>query len=73
MGLVRTGNFSHDTAVAVSEGVRQAAIAPGATQATARAADIAHYRAALASAKANNGVNAYQFIIALQELGTGGV
>jgi hypothetical protein len=37
----------------------------------AAAADIAFYRACLASANAN-GVNSHQFIAALQELGTGG-
>jgi hypothetical protein len=36
-----------------------------------RAADVAFYRACLASANAN-GVNPHQFIVALQELGTGG-
>jgi hypothetical protein len=41
-------------------------------QQATRAADIAFYRACLASANANN-VNPHQFIAALQELGTGGV
>jgi hypothetical protein len=72
-GGANTGNKTHDDAVAASEGSRQSAVkAPGASQATVKAAEIAHYRACIASAKAN-GQPYQQFVEALMELGTGGV
>jgi hypothetical protein len=73
MSQQKTGNVTHDNAVSVAESTRQsAAKATGASQATAKAADIAHYRACLASAIAN-GIERGQFATALQQLGTGGV
>jgi hypothetical protein len=71
MSLVQTGNFTHDMTVRAAEGVRQAAVAGAAgNQATARAADIVHYRACLASAIANKCATDV-FVSALREL-TGG-
>lgn len=70
MSCSQSGNITHDKTVAVAESTRQAAVA-GATQAAARTADIAFYRAALASAKANT-IATSQFVTALTELGTGG-
>jgi ferritin-like metal-binding protein YciE len=68
-----SGNQTHDDAVAASEGSRQSAVkASGASQATVKAAEIAHYRTLIASAKAN-GQPYQQFVEALMELGTGGV
>jgi hypothetical protein len=67
-----TGNRTHDDAVTASEASRQsAAKAAGASQATVKAADIAHYRNVVASAKLN-GLPYEQATIALMELGTGG-
>jgi hypothetical protein len=54
MSTIASGKSAHDTAVAVAEGVRQAAVVPGATQATVRAAEIAFYKSVLTSALANN-------------------
>jgi hypothetical protein len=64
-------NSAHRAALLAAEQTRQAAITPGASQATVKAADIAYYRSALASAIAN-GVSPIQFTTALRELGTGG-
>lgn len=71
MSKVQNGNKTHDDAVTTAEGLRQTAAA-GATQAATKTADIAAYRAMLASALANN-CGATTFITALRELGTGGV
>jgi hypothetical protein len=70
MSIVRSGNGTHDTTVAVAEAARQGAVA-GASQSAVRAAEITFYRAAIVSAQAN-GVNDAQFRTALRELGTGG-
>jgi hypothetical protein len=68
-----SGNQAHDDTVAASESGRQSAVkASGASQATVKAAEISHYRACIASAKAN-GQPYQQFVEALMELGTGGV
>lgn len=48
-----TGNVTHDRVVKNNESVRQSAVrASGATQSAAVTADIAYYRAVLASARA---------------------
>jgi hypothetical protein len=69
----QTGNITHDQTVLRAEGIRQAAVAAAAiagSQANARAADIACYQTAVASAKANNcGITT--FLNALRELGVG--
>jgi hypothetical protein len=71
MSTIKTSNDTHNTTVNVAEGSRQAAVMAATTQAQAKAADIAFYRVARASALANNcGVSA--FIQALHSLGTGG-
>jgi hypothetical protein len=72
MSVTRTGLASHDSTCNVSEGTRQAAVVAGASQATVRTAEIAHYRACKASAVAN-GVNPSCFVDALYALGTGGL
>lgn len=71
MATHQTGNKNHDDAVAKAESIRQAATVPGTSQATVKAADIAHYRTCLASAIAN-GLNPGAFMLALRDLGTGG-
>jgi hypothetical protein len=71
MSVHRSGNKNFDDAVNFAEGVRQAACAPGMTQAACNTAEIAFYRAALASAKAN-GIGIEPFVSALRSLGTGG-
>jgi hypothetical protein len=71
MSFTKTGVVAHDTTMTVAEGVRQAAQSGTPTAATVKAADIAFHRAGLASAKMN-GIQPGQFIVALQELGTGG-
>jgi hypothetical protein len=77
-GLVRSGNYLHDQACAVAEGVRQATVA-GATmnaagQVTVNNAEIAWARAIIASCKANNsGAGAEAFQSLLRALGTGGI
>lgn len=72
MSSSKSGKKNHDDTVNHAESVRQSAVgAAGVSQATARTADIAFYRAAVASAVAQ-GVSPAQFITALRELGTGG-
>jgi len=71
MSLVKTYKPAHDDEVARSESVRQSAMVAGVSQATAKAADIAHYRACVASALLN-GTNPAVFRFALWELGTNG-
>jgi hypothetical protein len=69
---VQSNNKPHETAVTTSEGIRQnAASVSGTTAATAKTADIAHYRNCVASAIAN-GCSTNTFVNALRELGTGG-
>lgn len=68
-------NCGHQAAVLAAETLRQSAMtALGAAppQAAVSATEIAFYRAALASAIAN-GCSPEQYIMALRELGTGGV
>ena len=71
MSISKSGNKSHDDAVNAAEGARQVATAPGATQAACITAEIAFYRTALASAKAN-GIGIEPIVAALKQLGTGG-
>jgi hypothetical protein len=59
---------AHAATCAASEAVRQVVVAAATTQAAARAADIAHYRACFASAKANS-CGTDVFVNALRELG----
>jgi len=68
---ISSGNATVQAAVDAAEAVRQSAMTGTPTQLTAKAADIAFYRAAYAAAIANN-CGAGQFVRALQELGTGG-
>jgi hypothetical protein len=82
-----TGNPAHDANILAAEAQRQIAISPPPPQnhdgrpvglfastpspAATRAANIAYWRACLASAIAN-GISPASCIMALQELGTGG-
>lgn len=70
MSVSKSGNKNHDDTVNAAESVRQVACA-GATQAACITAEIAFYRTALASAKAN-GIGIEPFVTALRALGTGG-
>ena len=72
MSITKSGNRVHDDACNLSEMTRQGAVATAAgNQATIRTLEIAHYRACLASAIANN-CQPGAFVRALQDLGTGG-
>lgn len=69
MSKSKTSKFTHDEEESRIEGVRQsAARSGGASQATVKTAEIAYYRACLASA-ITNGVERGVFIGALWELG----
>ena len=68
MSASKTGNNTHDTAIAVAEGARQEAYRTG-TAAAVKTADIAYFRLAIVSALAN-GISPNQFETALIELGT---
>jgi hypothetical protein len=73
MSIVKSGNFSHDSACAVAEGSRQVSVAAaGSSQSAVRTAEIAFHRAVIASAKANGMPIPTTSIFALRELGTGG-
>jgi hypothetical protein len=55
VSTINSGKKAHDDIANASEGVRQSACrAAGATQAQVVTAEIAHYRAVVASSKANN-------------------
>jgi hypothetical protein len=77
MSIIQTqgdtaANRAHAAACAASEATRQVSVsAAGNNQASVRAADIAYYRACLASAITNK-CSTDAFITALKELGTGG-
>jgi hypothetical protein len=72
-GTVKSGNYLHDVACALAEGVRQSAVAGATSQATVNAAEITWARAIVASCKANNGgAGAEAFTSLLRALGTGG-
>jgi hypothetical protein len=62
---------THRSTVATAEMVRQVAIASASSSAT-KTAELAFFRTARASA-ISNGQSPHQFIMALQEMGTGGV
>jgi hypothetical protein len=63
-------NIPHDTEVKRVEGLRQSAVrAAGVTQAQVITAEIAYYRAVLASAITNTGRNQGSAIHALWQLG----
>ena len=68
----RTGNKAHDDACSLAEGARQSAMV-NATQDQVRTAEIAFYRACVASAKATGVPTSASAIQALRDLGTGGV
>ena len=70
MGVVKTGNVTHDAAVYKAETVRQAAAVPTATPATVKAADVTFFQTAAASGAANN-CSPSVFLFALQALGRG--
>jgi len=71
MSVTYSENATHRANLLAAEQVRQAAAVPGATMAQLKAADIAFFRTARASAIAN-GCGVAQFVAALYELGTGG-
>jgi hypothetical protein len=71
--IIKTGNKAHDDACLTAENTRQAAMVVGVSQATAKSADIAFYRAVIASAKVNGVPPNASVIQALMDLGTGGV
>jgi hypothetical protein len=50
----KTGNFAHDTAMAAAAVAWHAAVVPGASAATIKAADLAYARAAALSCQNNN-------------------
>jgi hypothetical protein len=52
--VIKTGVKAHDDALVQAERVRQSTITAGVSQATARSADIAFARSALASCLTNN-------------------
>lgn len=68
MATTPSGIKAHDDACIKAEAVRQAAVTPGASQATIRAAEISYFRTCLASAK-TNGLSTAVFATALRELG----
>jgi hypothetical protein len=72
-GKITTGNYLHDQACSVAEGVRQAAVAGATTQSVITSAEITWARAIIASCKANlGGSGAEAFQTLLRALGTGG-
>jgi hypothetical protein len=72
MSMIVTENRQHNSNLAAAELARQVASAPGATAAQIKAADIAYHRAALASAL-KNGCGVEPFLVALRDLGVGGL
>lgn len=74
-GKVQSGNFAHDQACAIAEGVRQvSAAAAGSNQVAINAAEIVFARAVIASCVANlGGAGAEAYRTLLRGLGTGGV
>ena len=72
MSVIYSENATHRANCLASEVTRQAALqAAGATTASIKAAEIAHYRTCLSSAR-TTGVSGHQFSQALYELGQGG-
>ena len=72
MSAANSNNGVHNNAQNQAEGARQAAVAPGATPATIRTAEIAFYRAVVTSALAN-GVGVSSAMSALKHLGVTGL
>jgi hypothetical protein len=77
-GKVTSGNYAHDLACSIAEGIRQSAVigvaSSPAGQAVMNAAEIQYNRSCIASCRTNNGGNgAEAFVSALRALGTGGV
>lgn len=72
MSKIASENRIHQANCDAAELTRQVAMNGTPTQATAKAADIAFMRTALASALANN-CSPSVFVQALRELGTGGI
>jgi len=69
VSVAQSANQAHNAAVAIAESARQAAVAAaGNNQAAVTAAEIAFYRACLASAKAN-GCGTEVFVTGLRSLG----
>jgi hypothetical protein len=72
MSLIASGISTHDSAIALAEGIRQVACAPGASAATIKSAEITFYRAVVASCRTNNsGSGIEQPLMALREMGVG--
>jgi hypothetical protein len=73
-GKITSGNYAHDQACSVAEGVRQASVAGATSQQTITNAEIVWARAIVASCKINNGGSgAEAFQTLLRALGTGGI
>jgi hypothetical protein len=70
MSSIRSDNKIHEAACINSEMLRQADMATATTAAQVKAADVAHYRRVIASAKLN-GLPFVEFTRALMDLGTG--
>jgi hypothetical protein len=72
MSAIRSDNKAHESACSIAESNRQAAMAAaGSSAAAVRAADVAFYRAVIASCKTNS-LPFSNFTYALIDLGTGG-
>ena len=72
MSAANSNNSAHNNTQNQAEGVRQAAIAPGATLATINAAEVAFYRSVVRSALAN-GIGVSSAMTALRGLGVTGL
>jgi hypothetical protein len=72
LAIIRSANTAHASTVLLAEAQRQISVAAsGNNQGAVGTAEITFYRTCLASAKANN-CGYSQFVVALQQLGTGG-
>jgi hypothetical protein len=72
MSVIRSDNKAHEIVCSTAESNRQAAVAAaGSSAAAVRAADVAFYRAVIASCKTNS-LPFSNFTYALIDLGTGG-
>ena len=71
MSIIKTGHAVHDAACVNAELARQNAMSTATTTALVKAADIAFYRAVIASCKLN-GLPFTNFSHAIWDLGTGG-
>jgi hypothetical protein len=69
MSVIRTGVPAHDLALQAAEAAKQQTITPSSTAAQIKTAEIAYFRACIASCKANNNsAGIEQFTSALREL-----